>query len=169
MAFASPGVAYTARRRRTHRPPGATSRTGRGARPYRFEACRAAESSRAGGGRVRRVDGAPAQSSQSNGPTHRGGEPPCHPGRARAPDARRNQSMGKHVLITGGAGFIGSHLSDELLRQGYRVRALDDLCPQVHGAARRRPAYLDPDVDLMVGDVRVADAVKKALAGVDAA
>ena len=47
--------------------------------------------------------------------------------------------MGKHVLITGGAGFIGSHLADELLRHGYRVRALDDLSPQVHGPGETAP------------------------------
>jgi dTDP-L-rhamnose 4-epimerase len=76
--------------------------------------------------------------------------------------------MGKHVLITGGAGFIGSHLADELLRHGYRVRALDNLAPQVHGPAQARPDYLDPEVELVVGDVRDAEALKKALNGVDA-
>lgn len=76
--------------------------------------------------------------------------------------------MGKHVLITGGAGFIGSHLADELLEHGYRVRTLDNLSPQVHGPERRRPDYLDHDVELIVGDVRDADAVQRALAGVDA-
>ena len=44
----------------------------------------------------------------------------------------------KRVLITGGAGFIGSHLADELLARGYSVRALDSLLPQVHGEGRRR-------------------------------
>lgn len=72
------------------------------------------------------------------------------------------------VLITGGAGFIGSHVADELLARGYRVRALDNLTPQVHGEARRRPAYLAADVDLVVGDVRDASAVDHALDGVDA-
>jgi dTDP-L-rhamnose 4-epimerase len=74
----------------------------------------------------------------------------------------------KHVLITGGAGFIGSHLADELLAQGYRVRVLDSLEPQVHGDERRRPSYLDPQVDLRVGDVCDKQAVVKALEGIDA-
>ena len=72
--------------------------------------------------------------------------------------------MASHVLITGGAGFIGSHVADELLRQGHRVRALDNLNPQVHGPERRRPAYLNPEVELIVGDVRDRNAVKSALA-----
>jgi dTDP-L-rhamnose 4-epimerase len=76
--------------------------------------------------------------------------------------------MKKKVLITGGAGFIGSHVADELLRKGYAVRALDALCPQVHGPERARPAYLDPDVELIVGDVRSQAAVRKALRGVSA-
>jgi dTDP-L-rhamnose 4-epimerase len=75
--------------------------------------------------------------------------------------------MTMHVLITGGAGFIGSHLADALLADGHRVRALDSLEPQVHGADRLRPAYLDPAVELQVGDVRNPDAVRRALDGVD--
>lgn len=74
----------------------------------------------------------------------------------------------KHILVTGGAGFIGSHLADELLRQGHRVRALDSLAPQVHGDAGARPDYLDPEVELCVGDVRDKDAVARALDGIDA-
>jgi dTDP-L-rhamnose 4-epimerase len=70
------------------------------------------------------------------------------------------------ILITGGAGFIGSHLADELLRQGYQVRALDVLAAQVH-AERRHPEYLDAEVELMVGDVRDPQAVRRALEGVD--
>jgi dTDP-L-rhamnose 4-epimerase len=76
--------------------------------------------------------------------------------------------MNAQVLITGGAGFIGSHLADALLRRGYRVRALDCLSQQVHGEGARRPAYLDPEVELIVGDVRDRDAVRRALDGVDA-
>lgn len=76
--------------------------------------------------------------------------------------------MGGQILITGGAGFIGSWLADALLAAGHRVRALDNLSPQVHGAGAGRPAYLAPDVELVVGDVRDPVAVRRALAGVDA-
>src|SRR5436309_3507666 len=69
--------------------------------------------------------------------------------------------MAKRVLITGGAGFIGSHVADELLEHGYAVRVLDDLSPQVHGPGGAAPDYLDPDVELMVGDVRDPDALQK--------
>lgn len=75
--------------------------------------------------------------------------------------------MSKHILITGGAGFIGSHVANELLGHGYRVTALDSLVPQVHGPERRRPAYLSRDVDLIVGDVRDPDVVKRSLEGAD--
>jgi dTDP-L-rhamnose 4-epimerase len=74
--------------------------------------------------------------------------------------------MKGQILITGGAGFIGSHLADELLRRGYRVRALDVLTPQVHPEGRA-PDYLDPEVELRVGDVRDPAAVRRALQGVD--
>src|ERR1700710_801704 len=73
-----------------------------------------------------------------------------------------------HILITGGAGFIGSHLADDLLRRGYRVRALDLLSRQVHGDEVDRPAYLNPEVELLRGDVRDASTVRRALDGVDA-
>jgi len=76
--------------------------------------------------------------------------------------------MSKRVLITGGAGFIGSHTANELLRRGYSVRALDVLCPQVHGEGRKRPSYLNKDVELLVGDVRNADVLRQALKGIDA-
>jgi dTDP-L-rhamnose 4-epimerase len=72
------------------------------------------------------------------------------------------------VLITGGAGFIGSHLGDELLRHGYRVRVLDNLLPQVHGPDARRPEYLDREIELIKGDVRDSNTLKKALDGMDA-
>jgi dTDP-L-rhamnose 4-epimerase len=71
------------------------------------------------------------------------------------------------VLITGGAGFIGSHLADRLLAEGHEVRALDSLDPQVHPAGER-PEYLDPAVELQVGDVRDRDTVRRALEDVEA-
>lgn len=74
--------------------------------------------------------------------------------------------MAKLALVTGGAGFIGSHVTDLLLSAGYSVRILDSLSPQVHGSGAR-PDYLDPDAELIVGDVRDADAVERALADVD--
>jgi dTDP-L-rhamnose 4-epimerase len=75
--------------------------------------------------------------------------------------------MPQQILITGGAGFIGSHVADMLLARGDRVRVLDVLSPQVH-ADRQRPEYLSDDVELQVGDVRDPEAVRRALTGVDA-
>ncbi len=76
--------------------------------------------------------------------------------------------MAARVLITGGAGFIGAHVANELLAHGYRVRALDSLVPQVHGPERRRPEYLSSEVELIVGDIRDPDALSRALIGIDA-
>jgi dTDP-L-rhamnose 4-epimerase len=74
----------------------------------------------------------------------------------------------EQILVTGGAGFIGSHLADELLEKGYRVRVLDNLACQVHGPEGRKPKYLNGDVELVVEDIRNPEAVRKALRGVDA-
>lgn len=77
--------------------------------------------------------------------------------------------MGKNILITGGAGFIGSHLCDELLRHGYRVRVLDNLSPQVHGTeSHTPPAYLNKEAEFINGDVRNREAVRRALNNIDA-
>lgn len=75
--------------------------------------------------------------------------------------------MHDRILITGGAGFVGSHLSDRLLREGYRVRVLDNLAPQVHGQEQAPPAYLDDRVELVLGDIRDPAQVSQALKGVD--
>ena len=87
--------------------------------------------------------------------------------RASLPLARRGIDMAAKILITGGAGFIGSHLADKLLENGYSIRVLDDLCPQVHGR-RARPGYLKREVELVSGDIRDPDVVRRALAGVHA-
>lgn len=71
------------------------------------------------------------------------------------------------VLITGGAGFIGSHLADRLIALGARVRVLDSLEAQVH-PGRERPGYLHPEAELVVGDVRHRETVISALEGLDA-
>jgi dTDP-L-rhamnose 4-epimerase len=75
--------------------------------------------------------------------------------------------VGKLVLITGGAGFIGSHVADDLICAGYRVRVLDNLAEQVHDGGAC-PDYLDPSVELLRGDIRNPAAVEQALVGVDA-
>lgn len=76
--------------------------------------------------------------------------------------------MGKKTLITGGAGFIGSHVAARLLQAGHSVRVLDSLIPQVHGTEGQRREYLSPDVELLVGDVRDRSMVKRALQAIDA-
>ena len=75
-------------------------------------------------------------------------------------------SRKRQVLITGGAGFVGSHLADGLLRQGHAVRVLDDLTPQVHPGGLR-PGYLSQEVELVRGDVRDPNLLKTVLDGVD--
>ncbi len=75
--------------------------------------------------------------------------------------------MSELVLITGGAGFVGSHLADRLLRERYRVRVLDSLTEQVHGASGW-PGYLGGRVERVRGDVRDPGAVRAALQGVAA-
>ncbi len=69
------------------------------------------------------------------------------------------------ILVTGGAGFIGSFLVDRLLAGGHAVRVLDNLDPQVHPDGR--PPHLAPGVELMVGDVRGGTTCDEALEDVD--
>ena len=66
------------------------------------------------------------------------------------------------VLVTGGAGFIGSFIVDELVRRGHEVIIFDSLDPQVH-LDGRPPDYLNKDARFVQGDVRDRDALFKAL------
>jgi dTDP-L-rhamnose 4-epimerase len=71
----------------------------------------------------------------------------------------------KNILVTGGAGFIGSHLVDALIERGHRVRVLDALVEQVHAGAG--PQHLNPKAEFLQGDVCDADLVNRALEGVE--
>lgn len=72
------------------------------------------------------------------------------------------------VLITGGGGFVGSHLVDTLIARGTRVRVLDVLEPQVHGPGATRPRWLPPDIDFVHSRLADTGALDRALEGVDA-
>jgi dTDP-L-rhamnose 4-epimerase len=67
------------------------------------------------------------------------------------------------VLVTGGAGFIGRHITKALLARGYHVRVLDGLIAQVHQSSVR----FNPDIDFIAGDIRDPGAVARALRGAD--
>ena len=70
------------------------------------------------------------------------------------------------ILVTGGAGFIGSHTSDRLLQLGHDVVVLDALTPPVHRGGP--PSYLNPEVEFYEGDVRNEDLLRNLLRRVDA-
>jgi dTDP-L-rhamnose 4-epimerase len=73
--------------------------------------------------------------------------------------------MAKRVLITGGAGFVGSHLADALLERGHEVRVFDNLTAQVHEDGL--PEYLAGEVHFVEGDLRDFDAVRDAVRDID--
>ena len=73
--------------------------------------------------------------------------------------------MAKTILITGGAGFVGSHLADALLAAGHHVRIFDNLTGQVHRDGI--PEYLADGAEFIQGDVRDSAAMRRALAGVE--
>lgn len=70
-----------------------------------------------------------------------------------------------NVLVTGGAGFIGSHTVDRLLRMGHAVRILDNLQKPVH--LKGRPSYLQPEAEFIEGDVRDRETLRRAMIGID--
>jgi dTDP-L-rhamnose 4-epimerase len=71
------------------------------------------------------------------------------------------------ILVTGGAGFIGSFLTDRMIADGHTVRIFDNLDPQVHPGGKP-PAHLNPKAEFVNGDVRDYDALRKAVEGMDA-
>lgn len=73
--------------------------------------------------------------------------------------------MKQHILVTGGAGFIGSFIVDELIAHGHDVRILDWIDPQVHG--KKLPSYLNKEAEFMRGDVRRPEELWKAMQDVD--
>ena len=72
---------------------------------------------------------------------------------------------GERALVTGGAGLIGSHLSDLLLEEGYGVRILDNLEPQTH--RKGKPPWIPAEVEFMNADIRDSEAIRAALEDVD--
>ena len=72
------------------------------------------------------------------------------------------------VLVTGGAGFIGSHTVDLLIKRGYHVTILDNLEPQVHEKGEKPPGYINKDATFIYGDIRNRGSLKKIIQEGDA-
>ncbi len=73
--------------------------------------------------------------------------------------------MAKHALVTGGAGLIGSYVTDLLVREGWKVRVLDNLEPNTH--KRGKPAWINASAEFVEGDLRNRDTITAALDKVD--
>ncbi len=73
--------------------------------------------------------------------------------------------MNYHVLITGGAGLVGSHLADALIKKGHRVRILDNLLISVHQG--KKPEYINAQAEFITGDVLDKEILIRALEGID--
>src|ERR1700745_1204726 len=79
--------------------------------------------------------------------------------------AECRNNMTKRALVTGGAGLIGSHVVDLLVRESWHVRAFDNLEPQTH--RRGKPAWMNPGGEFVQGDMRDRDTITAALDGID--
>ena len=73
--------------------------------------------------------------------------------------------MSKRALVTGGAGLIGSHVTDLLVREGWKVRVLDNLEPNTH--RRGKPSWINPKAEFIEGDLRDRDTMTAALGDID--
>ena len=73
--------------------------------------------------------------------------------------------MSKRALVTGGAGLIGSHVTDLLAREGWQVRVLDNLEPNTH--KRGKPAWINAAAEFVQGDVRNRETMTAALRDID--
>src|SRR6266705_6776147 len=79
--------------------------------------------------------------------------------------ASTTKAMTKRALVTGGAGLIGSHVTDLLVREGCKVRVLDNLEPQTH--RRGKPAWINEKAEFIEGDLRDRDTITAALGQID--
>jgi dTDP-L-rhamnose 4-epimerase len=79
--------------------------------------------------------------------------------------ASTTKTMQNHALVTGGAGLIGSHVTDLLVREGWKVRVLDNLEPNTH--KRGKPSWINPGAEFIEGDIRDRSTITAALDRVD--
>src|ERR1700759_2089796 len=71
----------------------------------------------------------------------------------------------KRALVTGGAGLIGSHIVDLLVREGWKVRILDNIEPNTH--KHGKPAWINEQAEFVEGDLRDRTTITAALANID--
>src|SRR5689334_23165004 len=81
------------------------------------------------------------------------------------PSYLQRKMIKKRILVTGGAGFVGSHLVDALLERGHEVRVYDNLTPQVHGDGL--PGYLSPDVEFVRGDMQDRERLREMVRNIE--
>ncbi|MHA1885620.1 MAG: GDP-mannose 4,6-dehydratase [Promethearchaeota archaeon] len=75
--------------------------------------------------------------------------------------------MSKKILVIGGAGFIGSHLVDELILRNHQITVYDNLEPQVHGELSKPPKYLSKDIAFILNDINNTDSLRNALKDIE--